>query len=159
MRDPEREAETGRGRSRLCAGSLMWDSISGPQDYALSRRQTLKHWATQASLKLILLWDALWVLWTTSPSWGFLTCSCCGEGKFIVSQKVEDCSFTHWHLGPHFYLFLVMASCFSQKYSGQDLKQLQAGTLTCGLHLGPRWLEPLTCHQRVCITSHTQPCP
>ena len=28
-RHTEREAETGRGRSRLHAGSLMWDSILG----------------------------------------------------------------------------------------------------------------------------------
>ena len=37
MRDRERERETrrdtGRGRSRLHAGSPMWDSIPGLQDY------------------------------------------------------------------------------------------------------------------------------
>ena len=37
MRDPEREGrDTGRGRSRLHAGSPMWDSIPGPQDHTLS---------------------------------------------------------------------------------------------------------------------------
>ena len=37
MRDTERERsrDTGRGRSRLHAGSLMWDSIPGLQDQAL----------------------------------------------------------------------------------------------------------------------------
>ena len=36
MRDTEREAEnTGRGRSRLHAGSPTWDSIPGLQDQAL----------------------------------------------------------------------------------------------------------------------------
>ena len=45
----ERGRDTGRGRSRLHAGSPMWDSIPGPQDHALSQRQTLNHWATQAS--------------------------------------------------------------------------------------------------------------
>ena len=34
MRDTEREADTGRGRSRLHAGRPMWDSILGPQDHA-----------------------------------------------------------------------------------------------------------------------------
>ena len=30
MRETQREAETDKGRSRLLAGSLMWDSIPGP---------------------------------------------------------------------------------------------------------------------------------
>ena len=38
-----RGRDTGRGRSRLPAGSPMWDSIPGPWDDALSRRQTLNH--------------------------------------------------------------------------------------------------------------------
>ena len=50
MRHREREADTGRGRSRLPMGSPMWDSIPGPQDHTLSQRhQTLNHWTTQAS--------------------------------------------------------------------------------------------------------------
>ena len=47
MRDRERERERGRytdgGRSRLHAGSPMWDLISGFQDNALGRRQALNH--------------------------------------------------------------------------------------------------------------------
>ena len=43
MRAREREAETGRERSRLHAGSPMWDSILGLQDEALGRRQALYH--------------------------------------------------------------------------------------------------------------------
>ena len=40
----------GRGkRSRLRAGSPMWDLIPGLRDHALSQRQMLNHWATQAS--------------------------------------------------------------------------------------------------------------
>ena len=31
------------------AGSLMWNSIPGPQGHDLSRRQTLNHWPTQVS--------------------------------------------------------------------------------------------------------------
>ena len=46
-RHRETEAETGRERSRLHAGSLMWDSIPGLQDHTLSRRQMLNHWATR----------------------------------------------------------------------------------------------------------------
>ena len=53
MRDIEREKEreretetergrvTGRGRSRLHAGSPMWDSIPGLQDHALDPRYAL----------------------------------------------------------------------------------------------------------------------
>ena len=39
MRDTEREAETGRGRSRLPIGSPMRDSIPTPQDQDLSQRR------------------------------------------------------------------------------------------------------------------------
>ena len=39
-RHTERSRDTGRGRSRLTAGSPMRNSIPGPQDHALSRRQT-----------------------------------------------------------------------------------------------------------------------
>ena len=50
MRDTHTEAEDiSKGRSRLAVRSLMWDSILGPWDHALSQRQTLKHWATQVS--------------------------------------------------------------------------------------------------------------
>ncbi|CAD7667071.1 unnamed protein product [Nyctereutes procyonoides] len=43
MRDTESERgrDTGRGRSRLHAGNLRWDSIPGLQDHALGRRQAL----------------------------------------------------------------------------------------------------------------------
>ena len=56
MRETERERERGRdtGRSRLCAGSLMRDSIRGLRGHALSPRQRLHRWATQASL--VLFW-------------------------------------------------------------------------------------------------------
>ena len=43
MRDTDRGRDVGRGRSRLPMGSLMWDSILGPQDHDLSQRQTLNH--------------------------------------------------------------------------------------------------------------------
>ena len=36
MRDTERGRDIGRGRSRLPAISLMWDSIPGPWDHDLS---------------------------------------------------------------------------------------------------------------------------
>ena len=39
MRDTERGRDTGRGRSRLPAGSPMQDSIPGPQDHDLSQRR------------------------------------------------------------------------------------------------------------------------
>ena len=43
MRDIERGRHIGRGRSRLTAGSLRWDSTPGPQDHDLKRRQPLNH--------------------------------------------------------------------------------------------------------------------
>ena len=45
MEDTEREAgrDIGRGRSKLHAGSLMWGSILGLWDQALSQRQMLNH--------------------------------------------------------------------------------------------------------------------
>ena len=39
MRDREKGRDTGRGRSRLHAGSPMWDSILGLQDHTLGQRQ------------------------------------------------------------------------------------------------------------------------
>ena len=49
MRDTERGRDTGTERNRLPEGSLMQDSILGPQDHDLSQRLTLNRWATQAS--------------------------------------------------------------------------------------------------------------
>ena len=43
QRERERGRDIGRGRSRLHAGSLMWDSIPGLQDHALGKRQALNH--------------------------------------------------------------------------------------------------------------------
>ena len=48
-RHRERGRDTGRGRSRLHAGSPMWDSIPGPQDHALGQRQVPNRRATQGS--------------------------------------------------------------------------------------------------------------
>ena len=41
QRHTERDRDIYRGRSRLPEGSLIWDSIRGPQDHNLSQRQTL----------------------------------------------------------------------------------------------------------------------
>ena len=38
-RERERGRDTGEGKSRLHAGSPMWDSIPGLQDFALGQRQ------------------------------------------------------------------------------------------------------------------------
>ena len=43
----------GRGRSRFPAGSLMRDSIPGPRDHNLSRRQKLNHWAPHMPNKYV----------------------------------------------------------------------------------------------------------
>ena len=51
----ERGRDIGRGRSRLHAGSPMWDSILGLQDHAPGQRQALNHCATQGSLWCIFI--------------------------------------------------------------------------------------------------------
>ena len=51
-RRTERGRDIGRGRSRCPAGSPMWDSISGPWDHILARRQALNPWAPQGPLFL-----------------------------------------------------------------------------------------------------------
>ena len=48
-RERKRGRDTGRGRSRLHAGSPTLDPIRGLQDQALGWRQTLNHWTTQAA--------------------------------------------------------------------------------------------------------------
>ena len=54
MRHTERGKDTGRGRSRLPVGSLMWDSIPGPWDHDLSQGQMLNCWASQVPLERTL---------------------------------------------------------------------------------------------------------
>ena len=62
MRNTERERERGRdtsrGRSRLHARSLMWDSIPGLQVHALGQRQAPNRCATPGSLIYLLMRDA-----------------------------------------------------------------------------------------------------
>ena len=57
MRDTqgERGRDTGRGRSRLHAGSPRQDSIPGPWGHGLGRRQMLNRAATRASPKVTVL--------------------------------------------------------------------------------------------------------
>ena len=50
-----RGRDPGRGRSRLHAGSPMWDLIPGPWGLSLSRRQALNHWAPPGAPPLLLL--------------------------------------------------------------------------------------------------------
>ena len=64
MRHTQRESgrDTGRGRSRLHAGSPMWDVRLNPGTpgqrqvlHTLGRRQVLNHWATQESQLCLFL--------------------------------------------------------------------------------------------------------
>ena len=43
MRDTQSVRDMDRGRSRLPVEILMWDSVPGPWDHDLSRRQMLNH--------------------------------------------------------------------------------------------------------------------
>ena len=54
-RHRERGRDTGRERSRLHAGSPMWDSIPGLQNHALGQRRVPNRWATPGSPWLFLL--------------------------------------------------------------------------------------------------------
>ena len=66
--ETQRGRDIGRGRSGLPVGSSMWDLILGPWDHALSWRQMLNYWATQALLYDlgIFINPTLWV-WNTIP--------------------------------------------------------------------------------------------
>ena len=55
MKDTERGRDIGGERSRLRAGSLMWDLIPGLQDHTLCQRQAPNRWATQISITRIFL--------------------------------------------------------------------------------------------------------
>ena len=93
-RQREGGRDTGRGRSRLHAGSLMWHSIMCLEDHTLDWRQVLNCWATRAALLsciivhlrfnhvtvctncLLLLFIAEYVSWFVYPltSWRTLSC-------------------------------------------------------------------------------------
>ena len=70
MRDREREREreigrdTGRGRSRLHAGSLMWDLIPGLQDQALGRTKAGAKPPSHPSYPKILLLLITWTIYS-----------------------------------------------------------------------------------------------
>ena len=49
MTDTERGRDTGRGRSRLHAGTPTWDSIQGLQDHTPGLKVALNRWATGAA--------------------------------------------------------------------------------------------------------------
>ena len=53
-REKERGRATGRGRSRLHAGSPTWDSHPGLQDRALGQRQVPNRCTTQGSTPMSL---------------------------------------------------------------------------------------------------------
>ena len=55
-RHRDRGRDIGKGRSRLPVGNGMRDLIPGPQDHALSQRQTLNYWVTQVALPDVLYW-------------------------------------------------------------------------------------------------------
>ena len=70
MRDTQGGRHTGRGRSRLQAGSPTWDSILGLQGHDLGQRHALNHWATQESpswlllLHLLAIFSSLDIIWS-----------------------------------------------------------------------------------------------
>ena len=95
MRDRERGRDSGRGRSRLHAGSLMWDSILGLQDHALGRRQRLNCWAIQVSHRINFLSSDSCVYWTGK--------------RFIVLYQCRFIKNSQWdmHIGAYWTRLLL----------------------------------------------------
>lgn len=85
--ETHRGRDTGRGRSRLHAGSPMWDSIPGLQDRTLSQRQTLNHWATQASQFLCHFYCGIFFL---EIDWWLCLKAC----VYIPNRKKAKCKGT-----------------------------------------------------------------
>ena len=74
----ERCRDTGRGRSRLHAGTPMLDLIPGPQDHALGWRQVLNRWVIQGSpMKPILYLEDLKPFYPTTEDTKWYTLSNC----------------------------------------------------------------------------------
>ena len=118
-RHTERGSDTGRGRSRLHAGSPMQDSIPGPRGDVLSWRQTLNCWATQAFQSVLFLNNVpCWSSWA-SPNTLFchlllshflrfirVDSSCCGPSfqaaalgiSALASMTWEEVLGTSWWL-------------------------------------------------------------
>ena len=70
-RHTERGRDIGRGRSRPPVGSPMRDSMPGPWNDDMSRRQMLNHWARQMpqDIYLLILFQCIWCYdksWTVS---------------------------------------------------------------------------------------------
>ena len=92
MRDRERGRDTGRGRSRLHAGSPMGEWIPGLQDHALGQRQILNRWATQGSHIEYYLMKKYFLSWSSYISMHLFL-------KFQISDIAEasksntDCVF------------------------------------------------------------------
>ena len=75
QRERERGRDTGRGRSRLHAGSPTWDLILGPRGHALNQRQMLNRGATRVPLETALVLSMLILkvgCTLTSVVWGVM---------------------------------------------------------------------------------------
>ena len=115
MRDTERQRRRQREKQAPCR-KPNWDSIPGFCDHALSQRQTLIRWATQASwvlgfkcqqgsLSILLLWPLRW------KDIGLFSWSCLGEYRSLPAHP--PCRtharglYTHWLI---IYSLLVLSS-------------------------------------------------
>ena len=95
--ETQRGRYIGRGRSRLSMRSLMRDSIPGPRDHHLSQRQTLNHWATKASLYLLIIEKILIREGYHEFSYNFKLNLCLISHKIYVPLKKCDC--IHIYIG------------------------------------------------------------
>ena len=110
----ERGRDIGRGRSRLPAGSLMWDSIPGPWDHDPSQRQTLNHWATWVPQDFVfchfILCQEHWLTTGISKNMIFYHCVICNIP--LVLYLTNQLMIQYWNYCCHF-LIVGCFGCFS----------------------------------------------
>ena len=82
--------ETQAERSRLHAGSPMWDSIPGLQDHVLGQREGLNPWATQASQIICLKLFLILILGYCFVSMSNLTDTCPHVIFFLVDEYMHS---------------------------------------------------------------------
>ena len=117
MRDTERGRDTGRGRNRLPEGSLMQDLIPGLQDYALSRRQMLNHWATQATLEPFFLMAYLECSFVRASQVSESSLNVERPGWWLSMELPEDswCQENPWCIvSVHWALCALFRRCYAQ---------------------------------------------
>ena len=127
MMERERGRDTGRGRSRTHAGSLMWDSITGLQDHGLGWSLALDCWATrgisdvQPGLKAPVSGSPL-IVFLSNPQW--VEVLIIGPGSFqLFLIPPYPCPHSGWNTLAQLWLLNSYASFktqFKYFFRGRD---------------------------------------